>query len=90
MTNKGGGIIIFKKLRKMSGLDQTFVAEQLGVTQGAVSQWETGETLPRAELLPKLAALYNCTTDELLASEPKKYVNKKENENGSKNQRNRN
>ena len=48
------------------GLTQECAAEKLRVSQSAVSMWETGESLPRAELLPKIAALYNCTVDDLL------------------------
>ena len=39
------------------------------VTQGAISQWETGKSFPRAELLPKLADILGCTVDELLRKE---------------------
>ena len=54
------------KLRKDAGLSQEYIAQALGITQGAVSQWEAGESLPRADKLPLLAKLLNCTTDELL------------------------
>jgi transcriptional regulator with XRE-family HTH domain len=55
--------------RKNAGLTQADVAEQLGITDSAVAQWETGRTLPKTALLPKLAALYKCTIDELLEKE---------------------
>ena len=60
----------FKYYRLMAGLRQAEVAECLGVSQTTVSMWETGENHPRAELLPKIAALYNCTIDELLTQDP--------------------
>lgn len=56
-----------KKLRKRAGLRQAEAAGFLGVTQSAVSQWETGSCRPRAYLLPEMARLYRCTADELLA-----------------------
>lgn len=56
----------FKELRELQGLKQIDVCPILNVTQGLVSQWETGKSSPRIELLPKLADLYNCTIDELL------------------------
>lgn len=59
----------FMACRKNAGLSQVEVAERLNITQGAVSQWEIGDTMPRAELLPNLAALYGVTVDELLATE---------------------
>lgn len=55
--------------RKNAGLTQADVAERLGITDSAVAQWETGRTFPKTALLPKLAALYKCTIDELLKKE---------------------
>ncbi|MDR1158859.1 MAG: helix-turn-helix domain-containing protein [Oscillospiraceae bacterium] len=37
----------------------------MGLTQGAISQWEKGETYPRADLLPRIALLYKCKVDDL-------------------------
>ena len=59
----------FRESRQKAGLTQTKVAEIMGVSCGAVSQWENGLTQPRAKDLPKLAALYGTTIDELLAPE---------------------
>lgn len=56
----------FKEKRKIAGLNQRQVSILLGVSHSAVSMWETGKSFPRATLLPKLAALYNCTIDDLL------------------------
>lgn len=57
------------ELRKEKGLTQSEVAEKLGVTNKAVSKWETGETFPEtAQLLP-LAGLFGVTVDELLRGE---------------------
>ena len=57
---------MFLEARLKAGLTQKYVAEQLGVTQAAVSQWETGLTKPQTSLLPKIAQLYSTTIDELL------------------------
>lgn len=57
----------FASARKFSGISQVEVAEKIGVNQSAVCLWEKGKTKPRAALLPKLAALYHCTIEELLA-----------------------
>ena len=56
----------FAAARTKTGLSQREVAKKLGITDAAVCLWETGKTMPRATLLPKLAALYGCTVDELL------------------------
>ena len=37
----------------------------MGVSQQAVGKWERGESLPRAEQLPKLAELLHCKIDDL-------------------------
>lgn len=57
----------FLSARKNAGLSQAEVAEKIGVTDAAVSMWETGKTRPRASILVRLAGLYACTVDELLA-----------------------
>ena len=56
----------FKELRDLAKLQQVDVAKILNVEQSTVSMWENGNSLPRADMLPKIAALYNCTVDELL------------------------
>ena len=40
-----------KKFREKGKLTQTEVAEAVGVTVGAVSQWESGRCLPNAVAL---------------------------------------
>ena len=55
--------------REKRGITQAELADSLCVTQGAISQWETGKSFPRAELLPKLADILGCTVDELLRKE---------------------
>jgi len=56
-------------LREVSGIKQVDAAAKLNIAQSTISMWERGSNLPQAELLPKIAALYNCTVDELLANE---------------------
>ena len=58
-----------KEMRKRINLTQGDLATQLSVTQGAVSQWETGLTNPTLEMLVKIAAVLRCTVDELLSDE---------------------
>lgn len=59
----------FLSARAKAGMSQAVVAEELGIAPAAVSQWETGKTSPRTTMLLKIAKLYGCTTDELLASD---------------------
>ncbi len=56
----------FGTARKTKEYTQEEVAKLLMVDRSTISKWESGESLPRAELLPKLAQLYGCTIDELL------------------------
>lgn len=43
-----------KERRKAAGLSQAALADQVGVTQGAVSSWEVGRATPRGEQLEAL------------------------------------
>lgn len=58
-----------KELRLAAGLRQNDVAKKLHVAQGAVSYWESGKTKPCNKHRVKLAKLYGCTVDELLAND---------------------
>ena len=59
-----------KELRVSAGLTQKEVAKALGVGRTAVTMWELGYSTPRSEVLLTLAALYNCTVDDLLTDKP--------------------
>ena len=53
-------------LRKEKGMTQSSLAEKLGVTNKAVSKWETGEAMPEtAQLLP-ISRIFGVSVDELL------------------------
>lgn len=52
--------------RKGLGLTQDALAERLGVTAQAVSKWENDQSCPDITMLPKLAEVFGCSTDELL------------------------
>ena len=60
-----------KYYRKKNIFSQADIAERIGVSQQAVAKWETGKSMPRADKLPLLAQLLNCTTDELFEELPK-------------------
>ena len=57
--------------RKRLGLTQDQLAERLGVTAQAVSKWENDQSCPDIGTLPKLAEIFDITTDELLGSAPR-------------------
>jgi len=54
------------RLRKAKGLSQSELGELVGVSNKAVSKWETYEANPDITLLPLLALSLGVTTDELL------------------------
>ena len=62
-------ITTIKKKREGLGLSQTELARKLDVTQGAVSQWENGTSRPDIDSLLRLADVFNCTIDDLIAKE---------------------
>ena len=56
----------FKNAREKIGMTQQAAADELGVDRTTITKWETGKSLPRAELLPKIAKLYGCSVADLL------------------------
>lgn len=56
----------FQQLREQKGMSQAQLANTLGLDRSTIAKWETGTSMPRANLLPKLAELLGCTVDELL------------------------
>lgn len=54
------------KLRKLKNLSQKEVADAIGVSDIAVSKWETGKSAPTGENLRKLAVVLGCDPGELL------------------------
>jgi DNA-binding XRE family transcriptional regulator len=58
-----------KVMRERASLTQVELAKMLGVGQSTIAMWETGESAPRAALLPKIAELLKCSIDELFESD---------------------
>lgn len=55
--------------RKDNGLTQSQLAEALGITDKAVSKWETGKSMPDPSLFCPLCDLLHITLNELLSGE---------------------
>ena len=68
IDRKAFGVFV-AALRKEKGLTQKAVAQQLCVSDKAVSKWETGVSLPDTVLLIPLAKLLDVSVTELLMSE---------------------
>lgn len=60
-------LVLMRKERKVT---QEQLAEFIGVTKASVSKWETGQSIPDVVILPKLAAFFDRSIDEILGYEP--------------------
>ncbi len=56
--------------RKGQNLTQSRLAEKLGITDRAVSKWETGKSLPDASVMLELCGILGITVNDLLCGEP--------------------
>ncbi|MBO6127887.1 MAG: helix-turn-helix domain-containing protein [Pseudobutyrivibrio sp.] len=57
------------EMRKDKGLTQKQLADQVGVSDKAVSRWETGKGLPDTSIMPELCNALNININELLSGE---------------------
>lgn len=57
------------RYRKEKGMTQESLAQQLGVTNQAVSKWESDQNCPDVMLLPKIADLFEISLDTLFGRE---------------------
>ena len=55
--------------RKEQNLTQANLAEKLGITDRAVSKWETVRSLPDASIMPELCAILDININELFSGE---------------------
>lgn len=65
MELKGIGPMI-RDARIRKGMTQAGLAETIGVSQGAVGQWEQGMTIPRPKHIVRLSTLLDIPVEELL------------------------
>ena len=61
--------MFISELRKEKSLTQAQLAEKLGITDRAVSKWETGRSLPDAAIMLELCEILGITVNELLSGE---------------------
>ena len=67
--------------RREAGYTQAALGEKLGISDRAVSKWETGKNMPDASLMLELCSLLHITVNELLSGErldPEGYQQKAE------------
>lgn len=65
MENKSMGEII-STLRREKSMTQKQIADQLGITDKAVSKWERDIAFPDTATIPKLAEILGVSVEELL------------------------
>jgi transcriptional regulator with XRE-family HTH domain len=61
------------RLRRLRGLTQIELADQLGVVQPIISDFERGKLRPNPQLLAKLAVALHISADELLGIAPRQH-----------------
>ncbi len=67
----GGRIKYYRERQK---IDQKVIAEKIGVTSNAISNWENGRTRPDFSVVPKLCEALGITLYELYGIENKQYT----------------
>lgn len=68
MTNTEFARMI-KRLRTSRSLTMQQLADQLGVTKGAVSMWENKGVVPRRDILVKISQIFEISVDSLIGNE---------------------
>ena len=54
------------ELRKVKGLSQEALAQELDVSRQAVSKWESGTAMPETDKLIRISTYFNVSMDELI------------------------
>lgn len=57
-----------KTLRKSKGITQEELAARLNVVRQTISKWEKGQSVPDAEMLVKLAGIFEVPVSQLLGA----------------------
>lgn len=65
-----------KELREKSQMSMEQLANELGVTKSRVNMWENNGTLPRSDVLVKLANYFQVSIDYLLGNDDMSEVSK--------------
>ena len=58
-----------KELRAQKGLSQAQLAKATGLSQSAITYWDTGKRIPNAYAVIILARFFDVSTDYLLGEE---------------------
>lgn len=58
-----------RRLREYKNYSQEYMAEQLGIKQNTYSRYETGEVLPKLDMLKRAAEVLEVPEQQLLSSD---------------------
>lgn len=61
-----------KDFRENAKLTQQQLSNILSIDRSTVAKWEAGDTMPRADKLPELAKVLECSIDELFTTNERK------------------
>lgn len=61
-----------RKYRTDNGMKQTELCKLLGISQGALSSWETGRYEPDFKAAKKISEIFGVTIDELMGNDSTK------------------
>jgi len=59
----------FRSLRKSKKITMTEIANGVGVSQSAISHWESGKNSPTDQALQRAAEILGCNVEDFQASE---------------------
>ena len=60
---------LIAECRKKASLTQMQLAEKLGITDRAVSKWETGKAMPDSSIMLEVCSILGISVNELLSGE---------------------
>lgn len=67
---------VFRSLRKQSGMTQSVLSGELGISRSAVGMYESGAREPDFETLERIADFFNVNMDYLIGRSRDAYFNK--------------
>lgn len=60
-------MVAIRQYREQMGWTQKVLADKIGVVPSTITMWEAGMRKPDIVMLKKLASVFGCTADDLLA-----------------------
>lgn len=74
MTNREAFRLLLPKYMKHANINQRELAAATGVSEPTVSCWISGRAFPRIDTIEKIAQIFGCDSNDLLATKELKFV----------------